>query len=84
MLSSIAIITCFFSLICIFYDPFPFIIYLIKERDQLPDGLSDANKAKILKYIKEMRGKFTVIIAHDTISDEISNFLFLYIYNIYI
>ena len=84
MLSSMATIACFFSLIRIFYDPFPFIIYLIKERDQLPDGLSDADKAEILKYIKEMRGKFTVIIAHDTIPDEISNLLVLYIYNIYI
>ena len=79
-----ATIACFFSLICIFYDPFPFNISLIKERDQLPDGLSDADKAEILKYIKEMRGKFTVIITHDTIPDEISNLLVLCIYNIYI
>ena len=84
MLTLIATIACFFSLICIFYDPFPFIIYLIKERNQLPDGLSDADKAEILKYIKEIQKKFTVIIAHDTIPDEISNLLVLYIYNIYI
>ena len=84
MLSLMATIACFFSLICIFYHPFPFIIYLIKERDQLPDGLSDADKAKILKYSKEIWGKFTVIIAHDMIPDEKSNLLVLYIYNIYI
>ena len=61
-----------------------FIIYLTKEKNQLPDGLLDVNKAEILKYIKKTQEKFTLIIVYDTIPDKISNFLFFYIYNIYI
>ena len=56
---------------------------LTKQRDELPTELSDVEKAEILKYIKDMGGKFTILVTHESIPDEISNITICILQNIY-